>query len=461
VAVDSATIRSVGVVPVVALVARLRASGVRVSTGEELDAVRALARLDVISRPRVREALAACLVKSAAARAPFDHAFDALFPAPRLVTQPSTHPADPAGGRPAGAGDPVSALVRALSDGDNEALEALLADAVDRYAGIEQRRSLEHHTQRALRRINLAEIYRQMLTTHERTDASRGALERHADTAAATEAIEALRRRLAELVASRLATVGPEPEARHPGDELADVALLDARVEQLPRLRAAVRPLARKLASRIGARRRHGRGSLDIRRTIRVSLQTGGVPVVPRLRRRRPTRPDLVVLLDVSGSTAMFAPFTLGLLQAVHNEFSRVRSFVFVDGVAEVTEVLATARGVLDPRQLLDRRGLVAHDGRSDYTRALSTFLDRWPDAVTPRTSVLLVGDARSHDRPPALAQVAELAHRSRRLYWLNPEPRHEWNDGESRIDAYAAHCTQVFEVSTLRQLADAVAAIA
>jgi uncharacterized protein len=458
---DPSTIRSVGVVPVVALVARLRASGVRVSTGEELDAVAALARLGVTSRPRVRAALAACLVKSAAARAPFDHAFDALFPAPRLVVKPSTHPPNRAGDGPAGADDPVSALVRALFDGDNEALDGLLADAVDRYAGIEQRRSLKHHTQRTLRRINLAEIYRQMLTTHETPDASRGALERRADTAAAAEAIEALRRRLAELITGRLGGVGPEPAAGHSGDELADVALLDARVEQLPRLRAAVRPLARKLASRIGARRRHGRGSLDIRRTIRASLQTGGVPVVPRLRRRRPTRPDLVVLLDVSGSTAMFAPFTLGLLQAVHDEFSRVRSFVFVDGVAEVTEVLATARGVVDPRQLLDRRGLVAYDGRSDYTRALSMFLDRWPDAVTPRTSVLLVGDARSHDRPPALAQVAELAHRSRRLYWLNPEPRHEWNDGESRIDAYATHCTQVFEVSTLRQLADAVAAIA
>jgi uncharacterized protein with von Willebrand factor type A (vWA) domain len=445
----------------VALVARLRGSGIRVSTGEELDAVQALARLGVTSRPQVRAALAACLVKSAAARAPFDHAFDALFPALRPVAKPFPHSSNSAGqGGPASADDPVSALVRALNDGDDQALDGLLADAVNRFAGVEGRRSLDHHTQRTLRRINLAEIYRRMLTTHETSDTSRGALERNADTAAAAEAVEALRRRLAALIADRLGGVGPEPAADQSSGELMDVTLLRARVEQLPRLRAAVRPLARKLASRMGARRRHGRGALDMRRTIRVSLQTGGVPVTPKLRRRRPTRPDLVVLLDVSGSTAMFAPFTLGLLQAVHDEFSRVRSFVFVDGVAEVTEVLATARGAIDPRQLLDRRGLVAHDGRSDYTRALATFLDRWPDAVTARTSVLLVGDARSHDRPPALTQVAELAHRSRRLYWLNPEPRHEWNDGDSHIGAYAMRCTQVFEVSTLRQLADAVAAI-
>jgi uncharacterized protein len=447
--------RSVGVVPVVALVARLRTSGVRVSTGEELDAVRALATLGVRSRTRVRAALAACLVKSAAARAPFERAFDALFPAARPPAPPAG-PAQAAG--PAATDDAVGALVRALSEGDEQTVDALLADAVERFAGIEARRSPEHHTQRTLRRMNLSEIYRRMLTTQETADADRGALDRHAGTASAAEAVEELRRRLAALVADRL---GPAPTTVRSDEDLADVPLLRARVEQVPLLRAVVRPLARKLASRTGARRRRGRGSLDMRRTIRSSLQTGGVPVTPRLRQRRPSRPDLVVLLDVSGSTAMFAPFTLALLQAVHEEFSRVRSFAFVDGVAEVTAVLAAARAVVDPRQLLDRRGLIAHDGRSDYARALSTFLDRWPAAVTARTSVLLVGDARSHDRPPALAEVAELAHRSRRLYWLNPEPRDEWDDGESRIGAYATRCTRVFEVSTLRQLADAVAAIA
>jgi uncharacterized protein with von Willebrand factor type A (vWA) domain len=198
-----------------------------------------------------------------------------------------------------------------------------------------------------------------------------------------------------------------------------------------------------------------------MRRTIRRSMGSGGVPMQPALRRRRPSRPDVVVLCDVSGSTAQFAPFMLALLHAVHQEFRHVRSFVFVDGVVEVTGILDDAPGVLDPRHLLDRRGLVARDGRSDYALAFGAFLERWPDAVGPRTSVLVAGDARAHDRAPAVAEIAALSRAARRLYWLDPEPRAEWDTDDSALDRYAPHCTDVFEVRTLRQLADAVARIA
>jgi uncharacterized protein with von Willebrand factor type A (vWA) domain len=178
------------------------------------------------------------------------------------------------------------------------------------------------------------------------------------------------------------------------------------------------------------------------------------------MRRRRRSRPDLVVLCDVSGSTAQFAPFTLALLHAVHREFRRVRSFVFVDGIAEITDLVESANGVVDPRHLLAHRGLIAGDGRSDYARALRRFLDAWPDAVTPKTTVLIVGDARSHDRRPAAAEVSQLRDMSRRIYWLNPEPRDEWNTGDSKLDSYSADCAGVFEVSTLRQLGECVAII-
>jgi uncharacterized protein len=104
---------------------------------------------------------------------------------------------------------------------------------------------------------------------------------------------------------------------------------------------------------------------------------------------------------------------------------------------------------------------LIAADGRSDYARALGTFVATWPDAVTPRTTVLVVGDARSHDRRPAVDELAELRRLSRRLYWLNPEPRGEWDDDDSRISLYGTKCSGVFEVSTLAQLEDCVARLA
>jgi uncharacterized protein with von Willebrand factor type A (vWA) domain len=197
-----------------------------------------------------------------------------------------------------------------------------------------------------------------------------------------------------------------------------------------------------------------------MRRTIRSSMGTGGVPVNPVLRRKRPTKPDLMVLCDVSGSTAESAPFTLMLLHAVHQEFRRVRSFVFVDGIVEITDILANSPGVLDPRLLLGRRGLVVKDGRSDYQQVLSTFLDTWGDSVTGKTTVIIAGDTRSHRRDSAAGELAELGHRARRLYWLNPEQRHEWDTLDSCASEYSTYCTDFFEVSTIRQLIGAVTQI-
>ncbi len=458
---------TVPVEPVLALARRLRAGGLPVSTGETIDAVRVLAEVDVADRIQVREALRASLVKDAARGDVFDRAFEALFPRPAgprsadpgRRSEPDRSPA--ADG--SDAGDPGQRLADALLAGDDIAVAGLLAEAVERWAGAADGRSVGHHTQRVLRRVDLARLYRQVL---QRDDPDADALQRTVRAAEADMRIEEIRRRIAELVAAALA--GPHSagtgatDTARPPETLDDAPLLRAGPGQLAALRAAVRPLARKLATRLRRQaRRRGRGGADMRRTLRRSMESGGVPLEVVPRRRHPSKPDLVVLCDVSGSTAQFAPFTLALLHAVHQEFRRVRSFVFVDGVVEITDLLQAAPGVLDPRHLLDRSGLMARDGRSDYALALGRFLASWPDAVGARTSVIVAGDARSHDRPAALPQLAELARLSRRLYWLDPEPRAEWDTADSAMPLYAAHCTAVFEVATLRQLADCVAAIA
>jgi hypothetical protein len=333
-------------------------------------------------------------------------------------------------------------------------LQRLLASAVDEFSGTEDGRSVEHHVMRTLRKLDLAEIYRRYLNQfgHDSSD-----LERSFNTADAAEAIERLQREVEALVVDRLRDridTGREKD-------LQDRAMLKASSDELARLRSAIRPLARQLAARLNKRRRRSRGTLDMRRTIRASMATGGVPARVALRKRHRTRPDLVVLCDVSGSTAEFAPFTLALLHAVHQEFHRVRSFAFVDGIVEITDALQNSPGVLDPRHLLDRRGLVAGDGRSDYLSVFTRFLAEYGDIVTARTTVVICGDARSHDRPPAIGPIRELAHRSRKLFWLNPEIHQEWNTKDSHQESYSIHCDGTYEVATLRQLADAVAAIA
>ena len=445
--------------PAQVLAGRLRTGGLAVSTSEVLDAVAALARVDVTRRGHVRAGLRATLVKDPAHTPAFERAFDANFP---RVTPPAPDPPPGVGAGGAATGpDPDRAvrLARALHEDDDDTLRQLLRAAVAQFAGTDQGRSVTHHTRRTLRQLDLTSVFRQLMA-QRRAEQPGPDLARSAAGTDADLALARLRQALSEVVAEQLhRTHGPAVPAE--GDELTDLPVLAASPDQVAALRQAVRPLARRLATRLGRRRRRGRGGLDMRRTIRRSMGTGGVPVTPALRRRHPTRPDLLLLCDVSGSMLEYVPFALTLLHAVHREFTRVRSFVFVDGVVEVSGVLAGSEGVLDPRQFLDRRGLVAGDGRSDYPRVFGTFLRRYPDLVTGRTTTVVIGDARSHQRPPAVPQIRELAYRSRRLYWLNPEPRSEWDTTDSRLSAYAVHCTGTFEVASLRQLADAVTRIA
>jgi uncharacterized protein with von Willebrand factor type A (vWA) domain len=441
---------------VLALTARLRGGGVPVSTSEVLDAVNALRHVDLGERSRVRAVLRATLVKDITHEVLFRRSFEAVFPRMRVQADPDAPGVRAEGGGQATEDELIDAVVRALREGEEHGLDHALDEAIDRFAGgKEDGRSAGHHAQRMLRRMNVPDLYRRYL---EQDREGAAALNASASAAEARVAMDQLGRRLEDMLSGRLRE--GDGVTNQQLEDVQDRPLLRAGADELVAMRLAMRPLARRLAAKLGAQRRRGGSGLDMRRTIRASMGYGGVPAKPVLRRRRPTKPDLVVLCDVSGSTAQFAPFTLTLMHAVHEEFSRVRSFVFIDGIVEITEILGANPGVLDPHHLLSKRGLVAHDGRSDYARALTTFLSTWGDIVTARTTVIIAGDARAHDREPATSVVAELDHRSRRLYWLNPEPRSEWDRLDSRASEYAVHCTGAFEVSTIRQLTAAVTQI-
>jgi uncharacterized protein with von Willebrand factor type A (vWA) domain len=222
---------------------------------------------------------------------------------------------------------------------------------------------------------------------------------------------------------------------------LADqVDFLRATRDDLTELRRTVQPLARRLAARLAIRRRHPRrGRLDIRRTVRASLATGGVPVVTHFRPRRPHKPELVVLCDVSGSTASFAHFTLLLTRALREQFAKLRAFAFVDGCDEITRFLGPDIELPDAvSRLMSEARVVQFDGHSDYGRAFETFEDNWPDAVGPNTSLLILGDARTNFRDPGLTSLKNLVAAARHTYWLNPEPRRHWDSGDSVAGQYA-----------------------
>jgi uncharacterized protein len=440
---------------VLELVRALRATGVPVAVSDGLDAQRASAVVDLLDRAQLREALAATVVKTPTHRPAFDVLFDLYFP-PR----PGAGGADSEDGRLRDpAGRPIEGflaeLIRALRADDRVALERLAREAVAAYGGIENPDGTTGwFAYRVFRQIQTGGVLRRALSEAGIGDDSlpdRVARDAFEDQLRRfREAVEAeVRQRMAEergLEAALLANRRTLPE---------DVDFFRVSADEQLAMRRAVRVLARRLAARLAARRRRARhGRLDARRTMRKALATGGVPLDITLRRPPPHRPDLVLLCDVSGSVAAFARFTLMFVHALQGQFSRVRSFAFIDTVDEVTKLFADGDFASAAERLNSSAEVVWLDGHSDYGNAFATFAARWSDAVTPRTTVLVLGDARNNYRAPQTAVLADLRRKARKLYWLNPEPAAHWGSGDSIAPDYAAVVDDMVECRNLRQVA-------
>jgi uncharacterized protein with von Willebrand factor type A (vWA) domain len=234
-----------------------------------------------------------------------------------------------------------------------------------------------------------------------------------------------------------------------------DVEFMHASRDEMQNLKKALGPLTRKLAARLARKRRHGRrGPLDFRNTVRHSLSYGGVPADPKFKFPRPAKPELMVVADISGSVAAFARFTLMLVYAIQGQFSKVRSFVFIDGIDEVTDYFKSTEDVGEAIHRVNTEAdVVWVDGHSDYGHAFEVFWERYGRDINAKTTVLLLGDARNNYHATQSWVVKEIRKRCRHVYWLNPEPRSYWNTGDSVVGEYGAHTDGVFECRNLRQL--------
>ncbi|CAM5611527.1 MULTISPECIES: VWA domain-containing protein [Streptomyces] len=433
------------------LVGALRGHGMRIGTGESVDAARAVEALGLADRELLREGLAATLLHGTGQRQVFDPVFDLYFP--RGVGGPEQ--------QAAGREDLRERLAAALAADDRALMLRLAAEAVDGFGGYgSSPESDGWSSYQTLERVRPQTL---MARVRDDVRARGGApgftdrlledeVRRRIDAFRAMVAAEARRRVAERRGRDEIARRGVRPTADR-------VDFLFAGRDQLAELRRTVQPLARKLATRLAARRRRAsRGSIDLRRTLRGSLSTGGVPMRPVLRRRRPARPELVLLCDVSGSVSGFSDFTMLLVQALHEQFSKVRVFAFVNRVDEVTGLLE--RGAADPEGLAARiqgeAGVTGYHGSSDYGMALGEFAERYEEAVGPRTTVFVLGDARTNMSDPGLPAVRRIARRARRVYWLNPEQRSRWGTGDSAAPAYA-ELVEMHECRTARQLSTLV----
>jgi uncharacterized protein with von Willebrand factor type A (vWA) domain len=450
----------------IAFLEALRGAGVPVSLAEDLDAIAAFSVLDWGDREAVRQGYAATLVKRQAQRPTFETLFDLYFP--RLlgdgagretsaVSIGSTDaPAEVSDG-PRALADLRSRLADALVEADQEALRRLAAEAVGRFGAMRGRgpglSSWSAYT--TLQRVSPQTLVDQVvaaLLAEGRVDVeARRTADRRVGSFAGLVEADARRRIAAEKGPDHVARVAVRPSI----DRL---DFTSARAADLAEMRREIYPLARRLATRM-ARERHARrrGPLDVRRTVRASVSTGGVPLTTYHKPKRPHRAELVVLCDVSGSVANFAQFTLMLVYALHEQFGKVRAFTFVDQVHEVTDVFRPGADLGDVMGgLAARTAQAALWGRTNYGRAFTTFADQYADALGPRSSLLILGDARSNYSDLGVDVLQDLAGRARHAYWLNPEhPRH-WDTGDSAAGPYGSVVAMV-ECRNLAQLSDFV----
>ncbi len=428
----------------------LRDEGMAVGTSELLDAFAALEEIAWTDQGNFRGALSATLAKSPDDARIFALVFERFFFRAAEAEASRNEISEGAAGNAHSLDVDLDELRRqiaaALQDGSEAALRDLARLAIAAFGRGEGSGVLGVDVQRIRRALGLRSEPQPDLPADDprREGVPRDQLRRFE---------QQLRRELERGMIERTASLPP----KRPLTEL-DRALPSGPIQDLASVHRVVAQLKRRLASQgqeLKGRRHHAH--VDVRRTMRASLQTGGVPIELKYRPRRPRRPEIFVLCDVSTSVTSASTFFLSVLHALHDSFRKLRSFVFIERISEVTEVFERERDFRAATEAVSKDAGVADiSGYTDYGRVWTEFLALIEDELHPRATVIVLGDARTNGRPPRDDVFAAITARAGRTFWLNPEPRLYWNYGDSVISAYEQHC-QAFECWRTDQLEDFV----
>jgi uncharacterized protein len=443
----------------------LRREGVAVGTSELLDAFAVLGEISWTSQEDFREALAATLAKSQEDRRVFELVFDRFFfravelAAAREGVREQDETASGSLDSDELTDEELEALraqiAAALREGSEGAMRDLARMAIAAFARRQEGSGvIGVDVQRIRRALGLRADRSEI---GQQPDMPQGDPRREGLPRDALRRFEALLRR--ELERAQIERTGSLPPARPLGE--LDRALPSGPLADLAAVHRVVTQLRRRLATQgLQARGHRRHAHVDVRRTMRASLQTGGVPVVLKYRPRRPRRPEIYVLCDVSTSVTSASVFFLSVLHALHDTFRKMRSFVFIERISEVTDIFERERNFRAvSERIADDAGVADISGYTDYGRVWSEFLAQVQDDLHPRATVIVLGDARTNGRDPRADIFAQIAARAGRTFWLNPEPRLYWNYGDSVISTYEQHC-KAFECWTTAQLEDFVRAL-
>lgn len=465
----------------------LRTAGLPISIPETLEAHRALALVGFRDPELLRHAWAAVLAKSEEEQAIFDSCFDRFF-APRdhaleaddlageggaeaerppegedtTGQEPQEGPDDgalPAGAAPMGGGGGTgtaelrtgSPLARMLMAGDRAALTQAVEAAAET-VGLDQIRLFTQtgrFTRMIMEEIGLDGLDAEIAAQEARDDAVGARIAQ-----ALRGGRQRLFRRVVERVERQLA-LKAEGESRALREEVLGrirLSAVDRRDYRL--MHELIRKMAKKLIALHSRRRKvTDRGHLDLRRTLRRNVAHDGVLMELHWKHRKVDRPQIFALCDVSGSVSAYARFLLMFLYSLGEVLPKVRAFAFTGPLAEVTDLFQRHDVERAVGEVIAKFGF----GSSDYGMALDQFAALCLDDIDHRSTVIVLGDARSNNVNPRLETLELLHTRARRVIWLNPESVGQWGTGDSVMLRYAAHCTRVESCGTLRQLERAV----
>jgi uncharacterized protein len=442
-----------------------RGAGVRVSPAESIDAMKAVADVGFADRGILRDALLLTLAKSEDEKQALAQCFDLFFSQPELKSETAPEDAAEDGNEvsqadssssenePGGPGAPspeLGELAQMLMSRDRNAIAAALANA----ANAASLSDIRYFTQRGIFSSRILDV---LGIARLRDDLDALTATNPADAERLVAATDALRENVRDMVNQALLLYGREESENLRHEILRNAPLARLERRQVEQMKALIRAIARRLRERYSKpRKRQRRGHLDIRRTLRRNAAWGGVPFLTSWKRRHRDRPQIVALCDVSGSVAQVSDFFLLLIHNLHEVVDEVRSFAFSGHLIEVSDILDTKSPEEAMREIMSKVGF----GSSDYGGSLADFEKGFIRAVTPKTTVIVLGDARTNNLDPRADILRRISERSKRLVWLNPEGRMAWGWGDSEMPRYSTFCSVVRQCATAKQLERAVSDI-
>ncbi len=441
-----------------------RSAGLRVSASEGIDAARAVDLIGFGDRTVLKDTLGLILAKTPDEKVVYDETFDLYFQRNELASQEESPQEQPTGEPsqtstpPAGAASPTDfdetdadqgpSLSELLEKNDSVAL-ATAMEVSARESSIQEIRYFtqkNRFVRQILERMGLRDVEREIIELRNGDHGEEGV----ARARMLDERLERLWDNTRDFVERALLLYARGEQEQFRERMLKQARLMNLDPRDLARMRVLVRQIAKRLATRYSRkRRRKQRGQLDVRRTMRRNMGWGGIPFLTIWKQKQIDKPRIMVLCDVSNSVAWVSEFLLMLIYALNEVLSDLRAFAYTGSLVEVSDILE--KNTIDEavKRIMSTVGF----GSSNYGNAFADFEDGWMDAVTNKTTVIILGDARGNGNDPRTDIVSRMSQRAKRIVWLNPEFRSSWGTGDSDMYRYAPYCNLVRVCASLNDL--------